>query len=146
MIRKIKTLSFVVAGVMMLCLCMGISASAADEDYDFAFMIKPYLGNGRVDSAGARYRETDYAKNLWKVGLRKSGEGKGTKTSFWLEEYDETNVSGDIIAQQGPTSYYEEAYPSASKKNVYLTGENNTYNDSRYNVSGVWDEETGKYR
>ena len=146
MTKKLKTLSFVLAGAVTLCLCMGVNAFATDDNYSFAFMIKPYHANSRVESSGARYRETTDPKNMWKVGLRKSGEGSGTITNFWLEVYDETNVSGDISAKQGTKNYYKAAYETASQKNVYLTAENNGYDSIRYNVSGVWDEETGKYQ
>ena len=132
MTKKLKTLSFVLAGAVSLC--MGVNAFATDDNYSFAFMIKPYHANSRVESSGARYRETTDPKNMWKVGLRKSGEGAGTITNFWLEVYDETNVSGDISAKQGTKNYYKAAY------------ENNGYDSIRYNVSGVWDEETGKYQ
>lgn len=146
MIKKIKMLSFLFAGVLMFSLCMGINASASVEnDYDFIFTIKPYQYNSRIDSFEAKYRNTPDPENMWKVGLRKSGEGEGTITCFWLEIFDETNVSDAIKAKQGTKTYYKEAYKSASEKKVYLTAENNNYNSDRYSVSGVWDEETGKY-
>lgn len=72
-----------------------------------------------------------------------SGEGKGTYTRFWLENYDEDNVSDFIKAKQGDAATYEKAYGTASKVTVYLTGENNNFNGDKYNVTGIWDEETG---
>ena len=39
MTKKLKTLSFVLAGAVTLCLCMGVNAFATDDNYSFAFII-----------------------------------------------------------------------------------------------------------
>lgn len=117
---------------------------AKDENNAFFFKIKEYHGNGRVDTG--RYRETTNPKNMWKVGMKFSGEGNSTVTFFWLEHKNEDNVSDDMkVKQSMTTQYYKEADESANKSVVYLTGENNNYNSNTYNVSGYWDEETDKY-
>lgn len=148
MIRRLKVMSFALTGILMLCLCMGINSYAkGDDNIGFSFDIKPYYRNTRVNDSQARYRQTTDPNNMWKVGLRTSTEygGKGTITNFWLEDYNETNVSDDISAVQGSKVYYKVAYNKAAKKNVYLTAENNGYDSVTYHVTGVWDEETGKY-
>lgn len=74
--------------------------------------------------------------------MQSSGEGARTVTTYWLENASGTNVSPSLNVKQGNGSYYSAAYSNASKKNVYLTAQNNKYNSSRYSVSGFWDEET----
>lgn len=146
-----KKYTKVVKVALVLCLAVSCAFSlntfvlAGDANHSFGFRIGSWHGNGRITDSEARYRSTTDPNNMWKVQLVTSGEGTGTITNFWLELYNEQNVSGDISAKQGTKQYYDSAYTSASRATVYLTGENNNYNGDTYYVSGFWDEETGKY-
>jgi len=138
--NKKKTLSF----AMGICaLTLGIigptSINASNDNWAYSFTIKPNQANSRSDP---RYRETTNDKNQWKVRMTASGEGTGTITRFWLEIKDGTNVSPSVNVKQAyDTYYYRDAYSNARKTNVYLTAENNNYNNNTYAVSGSWDEE-----
>ena len=77
----------------------------------------------------------------WYISLESSGEGKGTKTIFWLEKTDGTHVSPDATVKQG-TSQTPAAYGFANQQHVMLTAENNTYNENVYLVSGHWQAAT----
>ena len=114
-------------------------AHTSNDNWGFNFTIQPHQANTR---SGARYRQTTNVNNKWKVNMQSSGEGARTVTTYWLENASGTNVSPSLNVKQGNGSYYSAAYSNASKKNVYLTAQNNNYNSSRYRVSGFWDEET----
>lgn len=130
---------------VICCAIIGVTAlsvpASENNNVSFSFQIGKYHKNGRT--AKGRYRSTTNTNDAWKVQLITSGEGNGTYTRFWLENYDEDNVSGMIKAQQGEAATYEKASGKASKATVYLTGENNNFNGDKYNVTGIWDEETG---
>lgn len=142
--RLVKKLTKVVLVATLVLSCISpVNVFAGDADHDFSFKIGAYYKNGRIDDNKARYRKTTNPKNMWKVNLLYSGEGNGTVTMFWLENYNKDNVSIDIRAVQGEGVKYEVAEPTASKTTVYLAGENNNFNSDTYYVSGYWDEETG---
>lgn len=141
--KKLKNLGIVGIAAITLFSTSYLNTLAGDENISFKFNIKSWGGNGQ--ESDGRYRNTPNAECTWKVKLVTSGEGAGKDTTFWLELYDGTNVSGDITATQGGKAIYKEAYSSASKATVYLTGENNNLNGDTYSVSGYWDEETGVY-
>ena len=138
--KKMFASVFVVA-VVFSCVSTINAHAATNDNYDYKFQIGRWAGNGSVEKA--RERTTEYYNNAWKVRLDTSGEGTGTITRFWLELKSGTNVTGAIQAKQGGAEQYKIAYPEAQKKWVYLTGENNNYNNSTYYVTGIWDEETG---
>lgn len=143
--KSVKRTAKICLALTLATLCfINTNVSAKDEDYSFYFKIGSYHANGRVDVG--RYRQTTDKKNMWKVGMKFSGEGNGTTTNFWLEKKNEDNVSEDCQVRQSMTKqYYKAAYDSASKVTVYLTGENNNFDSNTYYVSGYWDEETGRY-
>lgn len=123
-------------------LCFGNLAVtyARDDDISFSFGIKSLERVSRYEKG--RYRETTKTNNPWKVNLSKSGEGSGKVTTFYLSGYDWSQVSPSVNVKQGNGSYYRDAYESASKRTVYLTGCNNNFSVDGYTVSGYWDEET----
>lgn len=130
---------------VVFCAFLGVSAVdiAASENNNiyFQFWVKSFWGNGRVTEG--RYRSTTDTNDAWKVQLKSSGEGEGTITNFWLENYDEENVTRDISAVAGEDAKYDKVKSGATERNLYLTGENNNYNGNSYSVWGYWDEETG---
>lgn len=128
------------AALMAVGVILPMNTLAANDNIDFSFKIGILHANGK-EKAG-RYRQTTSTDNPWKVKLDSSGEGKGTVTRFWLENASAGNVSTTRNATQGKGAYYTDAYLSANKRDVWLTGENNNYNTTSYTVSGKWDEET----
>ena len=64
-----------------------------------------------------------------------SGKGAGIVTVYWLELLNGTNVSLDVDTKVD-YEYHLAAYGTANSENVYLTAENNNYNDNIYTVSG----------
>lgn len=136
---KIKVLALCLLTIFTLGAVGANTALASNDKWGFHYTIGPFQSNSR---SGARYRQTTNTNNKWKVNLQSSGEGGGTITRFWLENKAKKNVSPSMKVKQGGGAYYSPAYSDASKKNVYLTGENNNYNGTKYSVSGYWDEET----
>lgn len=120
-----------------------IEVKASDDNYGFDMNVKTYQGNVRT---GSRYRSTTNTNNSWKVKMTDSWEcsdrGDGCITTFWLEVGDGTNVSKSVNKAENQGYTYTQAYSSASKKDVYLTAENNNYSGTTYRIKGVWDEET----
>lgn len=132
---------------VICCAIIGVTAlnvpAAENNNVSYSFQIGKYHKNGRVSNG--RYRSTTDVRDSWKVKMLYSGEGEGTITDYWLENYNEDNVSEDVSIKQGDPAIYSQAWPAASKVTVYLTGENNNFNGAKYNVRGYWDEETGIY-
>lgn len=64
--------------------------------------------------------------------------GGTTKTRFWIEGSDGTNLSEtmDILEDAGWS--YKNPYSSANERTVYLTAENNNYNSESYTAIGRW--------
>lgn len=131
----IKT-GFFVAAISIL---LSASTFASDDNIFFSGTVKAYGANTRFPK---RYRETNMVEEPWKVQLVTSEEGKGTITTFWLENFYTDNVSADVYAKQGGPVYYNNPYESANRIDNYLTMENNNFNGNTYKVTGYWDEET----
>ncbi|AUI79007.1 DUF2712 domain-containing protein [Lactiplantibacillus pentosus] len=136
---KLKAVAICLLSIVTFGAVGANTALASNDNWGFHFSIQPHQANTR---SGARYRQTTNVNNKWKVNMQSSGEGARTVTTYWLENAGGTNVSPSMNVKQGNGSYYSSAYSNASKKNVYLTAQNNNYNGSRYSVSGFWDEET----
>ncbi len=120
------------------------SLSANNDDIKFGFQIMPHQSNSR---APGRYRSTNNVNNQWKVNMKYSGESTasnndGYVTRFWIEHENGTNVSKSVEQSERTGTMYVKPYSSANKSTVYLTAENNTYTNTSYYVSGIWDEET----
>lgn len=126
--------------VFLACVTM-TSISAYDDNIAFTLGIKEYQANSRTSG---RYRETTNPNNKWKVQMTKTYEGPNASTTYWLERYDGGNVSKAITINVNSGVMYTPAWSSASQATVYLTAENNNYNNITYTVQGYWDEETGK--
>lgn len=134
-------------GVCVFTFCTMVVTTAlasTDNSYGFSFRIQ-----GSVDNAQesvSRFRGTNDSNNAWKVRLDYSGEGENTITSFWIELSDGTNASAAYNFKQGDPAKYKSAYDKGNRQWVYLTGENNNFaSTNQYNVSGIWDPETGIY-
>ena len=108
------------------------------------YTIISYTSNGQCGTD--QNRQTGDPADRWKVKLSTSGEGKGTYTTFWLENYDGDNVSKTVDVKQGKGYYYRPSYRSGCKTHVWLTAVNNNFNSNSYEVSGCWDEETGVFK
>ncbi|HAE62304.1 MAG TPA: hypothetical protein DCG38_08245 [Eubacteriaceae bacterium] len=129
-----------VASIMILVVFISSTIFAGNDNAGFSFQIQPFQLN--IHST-ERYRSTTNIYNTWKVNLVYSGEGSGTYTRFWLEEYPkDNNVSPTLDVKQGSGAHYYYAYSSASQTDVWLTAENNNFGNTTYQVSGYWDEET----
>lgn len=132
--------------VLILCLMVlttvfsSLLVNATDDKIDYSFTIDGWRCNGREEAG--RYRQTTHTDNPWKVKMESSKEGDNTYTNYWLEKYDETNVSIKRQVKVGLGPYYTDAKSGASQTTVYLTAENNNFNGTSYKVSGFWDEET----
>lgn len=133
-----KTLKLVTLATTF-CVLMGITANATYVCNDYDGRIKAYHANTRFEFA---LRSTNQTANPWRVAIRESGEGKGTITTFWLEDFYGNNVSADInVKYDGYSEYYASPYSTANGIDVYLTAENNNYNAASYNLRGYWSEE-----
>lgn len=137
---KVKTKILSLILVTVVCFGSSFATYAKNDNIDFKFKIRSLTRNSTYGKG--RYRQTRNTNNQWKVQLNKSGEGKGSKTTFWLSGSDGEQVSPDAVAQQGKGAVYTKAYSSANERKVYLSGENNNWSLDGYEVSGVWDEET----
>ena len=112
-----------------------------DNNYEYAFKLKANYANSY---SSARYRQTQNTANKWKVNLKNSTEGAGTKATFWLAKDNDsyTRVSATHDVKQGSGAHYYNAYEKASQTDVRLAAENNNDSPNTYQISGVWDEET----
>lgn len=125
--------------VTAFCVLGGITANASYTTKGYNGDIKTYHGNTRL---GYEHRSTSDTSNPWRVSIKYSGEGKGTITTFWLENFYGTNVSADIDAEyNGIYQYYASPYSKVNESDVYLTAENNNYNNDTYQIRGYWSEE-----
>ena len=125
---------------------LSTSAIAAyqDNDINYSFRIQGSVDNAQEKTG--RFRDTRENTNSWKVQLKKSGEGKGTFTNFWIENKNGSSASDGYKIKQGDEPRYKPANDKGDHITVYLTAENNNwFSTEQYNVSGIWDEETGKY-
>lgn len=142
--KKVKTRRSIVISVMtIIVVTLTVSAAtiyASDDNIGYKFRIGTYYDNSQEPDG--RYRQTLKKENPWKVNLKSSEEGKGTITTFWLEDRFFINVSYERNAKQGAGAYYTEALNEASDKMVYLTAQNNNWSSVAYVVEGIWDEET----
>lgn len=134
--KKIAVLGLTATFIMTALLPTLVSATV--DRWGFNFQIKAYQENTR---SAARERTTKNPDNPWTVCLESSGEGKGTKTTFWLENESGKNVSAARDVVQGAGPYKTAAYNDANGINVRLTAENNNHNANIYQASGYWDEE-----
>ncbi|MGM0807466.1 MAG: DUF2712 domain-containing protein [Bacillota bacterium] len=129
-----------------LCAAIGVGflypsiSSAGYNEYGFEFTIKPQQGNSRSEGL---YRSTTNRNDAWLVNVNHSGEGYYDFSTFWLENSGGTNVSPSRLVSEADPNLYTKAYDNASQTTVYLTAENNNYNNTTYGVNGYWDEETG---
>lgn len=117
-----------------------ICAKASPVKY-YHYRIQAHQQNTSTDYTVFRDVPKDKLDVPWYISLESSGEGKGTKTIFWLEKTDGTNVSPDATVKQG-TSQTPAAYGFANQQHVMLTAENNTYSENVYLVSGHWQAAT----
>lgn len=125
---------------------LSTSAIAAyqDNDIDYSFRIQGSVDNAQEKTG--RFRDTRENTNSWKVQLVKSGEGKGSFTNFWIENKNGSSASEEYSIKQGDKPRYKPANDKGDHITVYLTAENNNwFSTEQYNVSGIWDEETGRY-
>lgn len=146
--RKLKrsVKCFCAVAMVMLCVSTLNTNAAKDGNHKFSFVIKGSMDNARVKDGDARYRGTTNPRNMWKVKMITSDEcnGKGkTVTNYWIENRGGDNLSKEVSAKKGDAVYCP-AKAKASRVTVYLTGENNNWSGDEYQVTGVWDEETGR--
>ncbi|MFY9197775.1 MAG: DUF2712 domain-containing protein [Acutalibacteraceae bacterium] len=143
--RAIKTLiSCAIVSIIMASLSIPAFAYV-DDSYGYNFYIQPYLANTYWNDV--KFRETYDNQNAWKVQLAYSEEGNGTITRFWIEKANtgkSSPASEYYLIKQGGTVYYKPATNAGDHTNVKLAAENNNNVPRGYQVSGVWDEETGK--
>ncbi len=115
----------------------------ADNNIAYTLRVPAYHGNS-VHTDG-EYRQTTHTDNPWKVNQTSTSEGTGSSsnlTHYWLEKSNGTNVSHGYDVSSSMGAIYKNAYSGASETTVYLTAENNNFNDDNFTVKGYWDEET----
>lgn len=142
--RMKKIAGIVLTAISVATLAIPSVYAGMENDFAFKFKVGSFKRNGHCDTE--RNRQTADPADRWKVELTSSGEGKGTYTTFWLENYDEDNVSETVKVKQGKGYYYRPSKRSGCKTYVYLTAENNNFNSNSYEVRGYWDEETGVFK
>lgn len=141
--RKTKKIIGLALAILSIATITIPNVFAGEEnDNPYGFHIDGWHNNSHSKS---RERYTDDPSDRWKVKLSTTGEGKGTYTTFWLENYTGDNVSKTVDVKQGKGYYYRPSYRKGCRIYVYLTAENNNFNSTTYDVTGYWDEETGVY-
>ncbi|AMV59942.1 DUF2712 domain-containing protein [Pediococcus damnosus] len=135
----------IMSALFIACLSFGFittSALAGNDEHNYSMRVYGFQQNSH--SAGW-YRQTTNYKNNWKVKLETSGEGAHTISTFWLEKSGGANVSPSVNKTAGNAASYRRVNASfPGKETVMLTAQNNNISGNEYNVSGYWDEETGK--
>lgn len=122
--------------LVVFCVLTGGVAYGSYTMTKFSGDIKTLQKNTRF---AWKHRSTKDTENPWRVTIDYSGEGNGTITTFWLEDFYGNNVSQDVDAvYDGIHQYLCPAYSSASGIDVYITGENNNYNFDEYYIEGRW--------
>lgn len=133
-IKKVIAISVIAIG--------GITSTntvfASNDNIDFVFQLQPNYGNSY---SAARYRQTTYNNNPWKVNLQYSSEGNGTLATFWLDVYGVMG-SNTYNVKQGTGDWLFMTNDNADETNVRLGAENNNLTPNTYNIAGKWDEET----
>lgn len=137
-----KKIFITLMALVLLALPVTNIVFAGDDNISYEFRIPGGSGKPNGQESKGQYRQTSNPENPWKVQLKKSEEGDGTITTFWLEKRNGANVSKTRNAKCKGPAYYTNAYKSASEVKVYLTAENNNDSGLSYLVSGIWDEET----
>lgn len=134
--RVLRKYNKLIPLLVVLCFLFGGVAYGSYNMTKFSGNIQSYWKNTRFDNS---HRSTKDTENPWRVAIDYSGEGKGTITTFWLEDFYGHNVSQDVDAvYNGIYQYVCPAYSSASGIDVYLTGENNNWNSDVYYIEGRW--------
>lgn len=111
----------------------------ASENHDtFSFNIQG--PNNQRDNS--RFRGATTKSVPWSVYVSSSNECENMDclTRFWLELENGKNVAGTVNVGVGDRKT-QKPYDSASKTDVYLTGEDNDVGTNSYVVKGDWDEE-----
>lgn len=136
---KIKKIMLTVLLFLLTFSAMVASNGLAKVPKSTSYTYKINANHENTRSANSKYRNTSDTNNKWGVALTSSSEkAERSITRFWLERYDGTNVSSALNVRIGEGVYVNSTYSSASFSSVYLTAENNNYNNSTYNVSGKW--------
>lgn len=139
--KNILTKLTMILAAFTIVFTAGTAVSASDDNVCYSYNIK---ANAKETYTTSRYRQTKKTYNPWKVDFAWSGEGAGTKTTYYLALYNSEHeaASNEYTIKQGTGAHYYNAFSNASQKNVCLAMKNNNYNSSTYYVSGYWDEET----
>lgn len=141
--RKIISIALGITAIMSLT---GTTAFAKykNNNIGFSFRIQGSVDNAQESKK--QFRDTYDNTNSWKVQMTTSGEGKGSITTFWLENKNGKSASAEYNIKQGDKARYKKANNKGDHTYVFLTAENNNFcSTKQYNVSGYWDEETGIY-
>lgn len=148
LLKKLSALMFVFVAFTISATALS-SYAAVNNNIDYEFTI---LANGKVNKNSiSQYRSTTNTRNSWKVNLLNSTEsiyGTNTYTNFHLGVKNDFGInpkgsySYSVLEKSG--AHYFPAFDNASKQYVYLYGCDNMTNNNAYQVSGHWDEETGK--
>lgn len=134
--RLLRKYSKLIPLLVVLCVLTGGVAYGSYTMTKFSGYIQSYKKNTRFDH---KHRSTKDTQNPWRVTIDYSGKGKGTTTTFWLEDFYGNNVSQDVDAVYDDIHQYLcPAYSSASDIDVYLTGENDVWNSEVYYIEGRW--------
>lgn len=144
---------YLILAVLSVTMCGSLtSLAAADNSYKYNFTVKSNQAASHDDNDW-RYRGTTNLDSSWKVDFQNSTEypaSSNTKTLFYLgiKNTNGYNKIGSLAhsIKEGSGAKYYSAYSSASKQYVTLYARDNNDGSykSAYDVSGVWDEETGK--
>lgn len=133
--RNISVVSF-----LFLFMLSSVNVFASQDQDMFKFNINGF--NNQRDSDG-RFRDDYDNSSPWSVYVSDSTECSTCYTTFWLEDYSGGNISSSInVAELNRKT--QSPYSKASRKDNYLTAEDNSIATAKYTVSGNWDEEYTK--
>ena len=129
----------ILAGTIIALNTIALGASIGDGTVD---NYNGYIKGKRQNTwLGDAYRDTTKKSDPFYVSLEYSDEGSGTVTRFWIEDKKENNLCDTRDVTQGKGFYPQNTYQAGCNKQVYLTAENNNYNQDIYRIEGQWTEE-----
>ncbi len=111
--------------------------AANKDEIGFTFHVNGY-NNSRVKEG--RFRDDHDNSTMWSVEVYSSTECNTCKTKFWLEDYSGDNISSTTSVAPGQR-HSQKPYNKASRKDNFLTAEDNDVTPSNFTVKGNWDEE-----
>ncbi len=134
-----KKITYAISFLFLIIYSLNINL-LAEHNYDNFSLNINGLNNSRDNG---RFRDDYDNSTLWTVYVSSTSECSDCKTRFWLEDYSGHNIS-DTYSVGNYERIWKNPKNSASRKDNYLTAEDNDAAPSKFTVKGNWDEEWGQ--